>query len=290
MANMVFNHPNFQNYDLSSLVNLVMGGSPLSLNLFKQGRKLLPRVRLIQGYGKIGARTLVSQYFTEFSVKKKGCTECSPMLCVGYPEDLVDEKGDLIEEKLNSCGRLILGVTGKLVDDEYKEVGVGKEGELVVKGANLFKGYYKNEEATKESFVGEFYKTGDVGVVSEDGFIFLKDRKKQIIISGGENVYPREVEDTLGSHPAVLEVCVFGIPHEKWGEEVVAAIYLKPEYKEKAIPPDELTEFCRKRIAHFKCPKKIFFHSEPLPKAGSGKILSRVIREPFWVGMDKKIN
>jgi len=158
-------------------------------------------------------------------------------------------------------------------------------GEVVMRGNNVMKGYFDDPEATATAFRGGWFHSGDIGVVHPDGYIELRDRKKDIIISGGENISTIEVEQTIYQHPAVLEVAVIGIPDEYWGERPKAFVTLKPG--QTATGP-EIIAHCRERLAHFKCPVTVDFGD--LPKTSTGKIQKFVLREQEWAGREKRIN
>ncbi|GBD18911.1 Long-chain-fatty-acid--CoA ligase [bacterium HR27] len=176
----------------------------------------------------------------------------------------------------------------RVVDDEMRDVPADGQtlGEVVMRGNNVMKGYYRDEEATAKAFAGGWFHSGDLAVVHPDGYIELRDRKKDIIISGGENISTIEVERALYQHPAVLECAVIGIPDEKWGEVPKAFVVLKPGMQ---ATPEELIAFCRERLAHYKCPKQVEL-VEALPKTSTGKIQKFVLREREWAGYEKRIH
>ncbi len=176
----------------------------------------------------------------------------------------------------------------RVVDENMRDVPAdGKTlGEVVMRGNNVMKGYYQNPEATAEAFAGGWFHSGDLAVMHPDGYIELRDRKKDIIISGGENISSIEVERVLYQHPAVLEATVIGIPHEKWGEVPKAFVVLKPGATATA---EELIAFCRERLAHFKAPKAVEF-LDALPKTSTGKVQKYVLREKEWAGYEKRIH
>jgi len=164
--------------------------------------------------------------------------------------------------------------------------GVGRTmGEVVMRGNNVMKGYYRDPESTAEAFAGGWFHSGDLGVVHSDGYIELRDRTKDIIISGGENISTIEVEHTLAQHPAVLECAVVGMPDEKWGEVPKAFVGLRPG---DTATEQEIIDFCRERIAHYKCPKAVEFTE--LPKTSTGKIQKFRLRERLWAGVEKRIH
>lgn len=169
------------------------------------------------------------------------------------------------------------------MDEKGNEVRPGEIGELVVKTKSTMLGYWKNPEKTAEVLRNGWYWTGDLGRMDEDGYIYLVDRKADMIKSGGERVYPFEVENVLFKHPSVAEAIVVGAPDPKWGERVHAAIYLKPEYKEKykgkeEMLKKEIIDFCHQHLAGYKCPKTIDFWTEPLPKTAVGKLLRKDVK------------
>lgn len=175
----------------------------------------------------------------------------------------------------------------RVVDSEMNDVAADGQtlGEVVMRGNNVMKGYYHNPEKTAAAFAGGWFHSGDVGVMHPDGYIELKDRSKDVIITGGENVSSIEVEQALYRNPAVLEVAVVGIPHEKWGETIKAFVCLKEGMQ---ITEQALIDFCRDQIAHYKCPRVIEFTT--LPKTGTGKIQKYVLREKEWAGHKKRIH
>jgi long-chain acyl-CoA synthetase len=184
------------------------------------------------------------------------------------------------ERKPGSIGTPIEGVEMKVVDDQGKDVPQGEIGEIVIRGHNIMKGYWERPDATEEAITGEgWFHSGDMAKVDEDGYFFIVDRKKELIIRGGYNVYPREVEEVLYEHPAVQEAAVVGLPDEALGEEVGAAVVLK---KGADAGADELKAYVKEQVAAYKYPRKIWFMDE-LPKGPTGKILKREIEVPAKV-------
>jgi long-chain acyl-CoA synthetase len=179
-----------------------------------------------------------------------------------------------------SCGRTCVGVDLQVVDESGLPVGVGQHGELMVRGANVMRGYWNNPEETKLAFRNGMFRTGDIGFRDDDGYFFILDRLKDMIVTGGENVYSGEVEAIIYQHPAVKEAAVFGIPDPQWGEIVMACVVLKPG---QVLSANELIAYCRRSLANYKVPRRIEFLETELPKNGSGKILKRQLRERFWV-------
>jgi acyl-CoA synthetase (AMP-forming)/AMP-acid ligase II len=236
--------PDFDSYDLSSLELCLSGGAPTPLP--------------------------VIEFFNDRGVTFQegfGMTETAPAVTVLSPQH--------IRSKLGSIGRPLQHVETRLVDEQDRDVAVGEVGELLIRGENVFAGYWMLPEATAEAFRGGWFHSGDLGKVDEDGFITLVDRKKDMIISGGENVYPVEVEQVLVRHHAVREVAVFGVPHERWGETVVAAVAC-----DEPVDPAELIAWSRERLAHFKCPTRVEVLDE-LPRNATGKVLKRTLRAEY---------
>jgi long-chain acyl-CoA synthetase len=199
-----------------------------------------------------------------------GLSETSPVASFNHPDK---------ERKPGSIGTPIEGVEMKLVDDDGKEVDAGEVGEIVIKGHNVMKGYWNRPDATEEAIKDGWFYTGDMGKIDEDGYYFIVDRKKELIIRGGYNVYPREVEEVLYEHPAIQEAAVIGVEDEKMGEEVGAAVVLK---KGEELSEDELRDYVKKEVANYKYPRKIWFCDE-LPKGPTGKILKKDIEVPEQV-------
>jgi long-chain acyl-CoA synthetase len=190
------------------------------------------------------------------------------------------------ETRLTSCGRACPGIDVRIVDDAGKEVGVGQTGELVARGANVMRGYWNNLKETNLAFRDGMFRTGDIGYQDAEGYFYLLDRLKDMIVTGGENVYSGEVEAVIYQHPAVREVAVFGIPDAKWGELVMACVVLKPA---KTLSADELISFCRLSLANYKVPRRIEFSETDLPKNGAGKILKKNLRERFWIDRERAV-
>jgi len=188
-------------------------------------------------------------------------------------------------ELLLSCGRPLPGTEIRIVDADDQEVPVGEIGEIVARGPQIMREYWNQPEATAQTLAGGWLHTGDAGCVDDEGFIYVRDRVKDMIISGAENIYPREVENLLFEHPAVADAAVIGVPDERWGEAVKAVVVLRTG---SDATDEELISFCRKRIAHFKCPRSVDFVAE-LPRNPSGKVLKKDLREPYWAGLTRRI-
>jgi long-chain acyl-CoA synthetase len=172
----------------------------------------------------------------------------------------------------------------RVVDDDLTDLPQGAIGQIAVRGPSVMAGYWRKPEATAQVMRGDWYLTGDLGYLGEQSHVFLVDRAKDMIVSGGENIYSTEVEDALGSYPGVEEVAVFGVPDPRWGESVYAVVFSREE-----ITPDELIAHCRERIAGFKVPRHVELRTEPLPKSAAGKILKRELRDPHWAGQHARV-
>ena len=219
-----------------------------------------------------------------------GMTEGAP--AVTYLDEVAHARGLAGEEpwatRLRSAGSPIPGVLAEVRREDASRADPGEPGEIWVRGPNIMKGYWNRPEETEQALVDGWYRSGDVAYADEGGFLFIVDRAKDMIISGGENIYTTEVENAIYSRPAVLEAAVFGIPHDEWGETVHAEVVLKPE---SAAEPDEIIEHCRTLIAGYKLPRSVNLRTsdEPLPKSGAGKILKREMCEPFWGGRERRV-
>src|SRR5437588_2505737 len=258
MINLLTQFSDLKKYDLSTLRHLGYGGSPMAPELVHHTRQVLPKVKLVQVYGLSEA---------------------------GFLTGLKDDEHT--EDKLTSCGRPGMGIDVRVVDPTGKEVETGKTGELVARGANIMRSYWNKPEETNGAFRDGFFRTGDVGYQDANGYFYILDRLKDMIVTGGENIYSGEVEAVIYTHPAVREVAVFGIPDPKWGEIVKAVVVLKPG---KTLTAEELIAYCRRSLANFKVPRSIEFSDTELPKSGSGKILKKVLRECFWIHRERAVS
>lgn len=266
MINFLINHPEIGKYDLSSLRRITYGASPMPVELLKRAMKIFPECEFIQGYGQ---------------------SESSPLLTILPPEDHVTDGPEHVVRRLASCGRPVIGVEVEVVDDKDSPVNPGEVGEVVARGPNVMMGYWKRPEETAETLRGGWLHTGDMATIDEAGYIYLVDRKKDMIISGGENVYSTEVENVIYTHPTIREAAVIGVPDENWGEAVKAIVTLKPGL---ALTERELIDFCAAKLADYKVPKSIEIIEGELPKSGTGKILKKVLREPYWKDKKREIN
>ncbi len=258
MINLLTQSPEAKEYDLSSLEVLAYGGSPMAPELIHRTRALLPNLKLVQVYG-------LSE--------------------TGFLTGLQDDEHT--DDRLLSCGRPCPGVDVQVVDESGRQVDAGHPGELVARGANVMRGYWNNPKETTLAFRDGLFRTGDVGYQDTAGYFYIMDRLKDMIVTGGENVYSGEVEAVIYEHPAVREAAVFGIPDPQWGEIVAARVVLKPG---KALTVDELITHCRQTLANYKIPRSVDFSETELPKSGSGKVLKRTLREQFWAHQARTVS
>ncbi|OGP68970.1 MAG: hypothetical protein A2169_10385 [Deltaproteobacteria bacterium RBG_13_47_9] len=258
-----FSIPNYDQYNLSSLKRMLYAASPMPFELLKRG---------LEVWGPI---------FIQFY----GSSETGPYVtCLRIEDHKVLDKSAEDQNILLSCGRPNFGVHVRIVDDRGEDVELGEVGEIIVQGNTMVE-FWKKPEDTREIMREGWVYTGDMGRYDEKGYIYILDRKKDMIISGGENIFPREVEEIFYQHPAVREVAVIGVPDAYWVERVHAVVILK---EGACLTSGELIEFCKKRIAKYKVPKSVEF-VDSIPKTPSGKILKRELREKYWAGMKKQV-
>jgi len=264
MINMLVNHSEIDDYDLSSLQQVVYGASPMPEPVIRKAMQILPHTRFFQAYGQ---------------------TEASPCITLLNSERHTFE-GPLAG-KIKSAGQALPGIDLAIMDESGELVETGVVGEVCMKGPNIMLGYRNMAEQTSKTIVNGWLHTGDGGYLDEDGFLFIVDRVKDMIVSGGENVYSAEVENAIYQHDAVAQCAVIGVPSEKWGEQVHAIIVPREGFD---IDETELISHCKTLIAGFKCPRSVTFQTEPLPLSGAGKILKTELRKPFWKDGDRKVN
>jgi long-chain acyl-CoA synthetase len=245
MYSALLHHPDRASADVSSLRLCVSGGAALPVEVLRQFEEAFG-CPILEGYG---------------------LSETSPVASFNHPDR---------PRKAGSIGTPIAGVEMRAVDDSGADVPQGEVGEIAIRGHNVMKGYWGKPEATAAAIPDGWFRTGDLARIDEDGYFFIVDRKKELIIRGGYNVYPREIEEALHEHPAVAEVAVVGIPHDSLGEEVGAAVALKPG---ATATPDELRAFAKGRVAAYKYPRHVWLVDQ-LPKGPTGKILRREIKPP----------
>lgn len=246
MLNLILKLPGIEDRNLNSLRYVIFGGEKTPRSLIEACVRVFPRTWMSDGYGS---------------------TETSS-------GDIFND-ADHVLSKVGSVGRPVRNLEMRLLDDNGKDVPQGQRGELALRGAKVFKGYWKDPEATAKAFIGDWYLTGDVGYLDEDGYLFLEDRKKDIIISGGENISCSEIERVLYEFPNVMEAAVVAGPHDRWGEVPVAYIVCQSGQR---IAPDSLREFCLAKLARFKAPQ-IYRFVEALPRTSSGKVRKTLLRE-----------
>jgi long-chain acyl-CoA synthetase len=239
--------------DVGTLRTISHGGSPIATETLRRAHQAFPDVELQHLYG---------------------ATETAPIATA-----MRGEQHLLDAPQARSCGQPAVGVDVEVVAPDGTRLPDGEVGEVVIRGPNVMVGYWNKPTQTATALVDGWYHSGDLGYLDPDGYLYLVDRAKDMIVTGGENVYSTEVEDVLFRHPAVLEAAVFGVPDERWGEAVYAVVVPRAD-----VDPDELVRHCRETIAGYKVPKQIELRTEPLPKSGAGKVLKRELREPFWLG------
>jgi fatty-acyl-CoA synthase len=257
----VVRHPKARQTDFSSLKYMLYGASPIPLELLKECMSVF-------GCG------FVQMY---------GMTETTGSICVLGPEDHTPEGS----RRMRSAGKAMEGVAFAILDAAGNHLPPGEIGEIATRSESNMVGYWKMDEATRATISDDnWLRTGDAGYIDEDGYIYIQDRIKDMIISGGENIYPAEVENAVFGHPAVAEVAVIGVPDARWGESVRAIVVRKPGME---VSADEIIAYARERIAAYKAPKAVDF-IDTLPRNPSGKILRRQLREPYWEGKARRVN
>jgi acyl-CoA synthetase (AMP-forming)/AMP-acid ligase II len=228
-------------------------------------------------------RRAIEAFKCEFS-QGYGMTEMSAAIAI---LSWTDHQRALREKPklLVAAGRPVVGTQVRIVDEDDQDVPDGKIGEVLARGPQMMKGYWKNPEATETALRGGWMHTGDAGMLDEEGFLYIQDRVKDMIVSGGENIYPRIVEEVLFQHPALAEVTVIGVPDEQWGEAVKAVAVLR---QGMTATPEEIIEFCQGKLGGFERPRSVDF-VDSLPRTPSGKVLKRVLREPYWAGQSRRV-
>ena len=242
-------------YDVASMKSLVVAAAPCPMRVKEEALRYFgPCFYEFYGSTELGVNTILT------------------------PADVLRKPG--------SCGRAAPNVELALLDDDGRPVAVGEPGEVYIRRfEGMFDGYYKNAEATSQTRRGEWYSVGDVARVDAEGYYYICDRKRDMIISAGVNIYPAEIEDALHRHPAVEDVAVFGVPDEDWGERVHAAIQIRPGH---TLTADEVRAFAREHLADYKVPREVSFPEE-FPRDTAGKLIKRMLRDPYWAGRDRTI-
>lgn len=254
--------PDVKKYDVSHLKYIWYGGSPMPLEVLKRGMATFGNV-FGQGYG---------------------MSESGPAIC-HLPKEEHDVLGKPEERRLSSAGQPDIGVQVRIVDDKGDDVNAGEMGEIIVRSKHNMIEYWKKPKDTKNTIINGWLHTGDIGCYDENGYVYIVDRKQDKIITGGENVFPREVEEILYRHPGIHEAAVIGIPDPYWVEKVHAVVSLKKGAKATA---EDIIAFCKKNLAGYKSPKSVEF-MDSLPKNAAGKIMRRELREKYWAGSGRKI-
>lgn len=260
MVNLLVSSGRIPAYDLKSLRRLLYGASPMPEALLRKAMSVLPDVGFTQGYGQ---------------------TEASPLITFLSAEDH-RTGGDL----LKSAGMPGYGVDVRILDEHDKPVPRGSVGEICARGANVMIGYWGLEKQTEETLRNGWLHTGDMGYMDKDGYVYIVDRAKDMVITGGENVFSVEVEGAIYQHPAVQECAVIGIPDERWGETVHAIVVPRAG---TSVSGDEIISHCRSLIAAYKVPRSVALRADPLPLSGAGKILKTELRKPYWKDMSRNV-
>jgi long-chain acyl-CoA synthetase len=260
MIGLCFASESYRPERLASLERLIYGASPMPEAILKRLQTDLPKLQLVQGYGMTEACSTVTLLQSE---------DHHP----GSP-------------RLRSVGRPALGIRLSIQNEDGDELPRGEIGEVCTRGGHLMREYWNKPDATAEAFRGGWYHTGDAGYIDADGYLFLVDRVKDMIVTGGENVYSAEVESALSTHPSVAQVAVIGIPDDVWGEKVHAIVVPGPGAR---VSQEEIIAHARASIAGYKVPKSVELRAEPLPLSGAMKVLKRDLRAPYWEGREKAI-
>lgn len=264
MLAMVLQHPDFNVTKLRSVTQYLYGASPMPEGLLRQAMKLLPGVGFAQAYGQ---------------------TEMAPLVTLlGAKDHILDGPKS---KQITSAGRPGWGCEIKIVDEDGKVVPRGTVGEVAARSPGNMLGYWQQPEQTAATMIDGWVHTGDGAYQDEDGFVYIVDRMKDMIVSGGENVFSAEVESAISTHADVAGVAVIGIPSKQWGEAVHAIVILKG-----GVTPDEqsIIAHCKAQIAGYKCPRSVTFRDEPFPLSGAGKVLKRDLRAPYWEGQEKSVS
>jgi long-chain acyl-CoA synthetase len=248
MFGALLHHPDRESYDTSALRTCITGGASMPVEVLRGFEEAFGAI-VLEGYG---------------------LSETSPVSSSNHPD---------MERKPGSIGTPLEGVEMKVVDEDDNEVPQGEVGEIVIRGHNIMKGYWQRPDATAEAMRGGWFHSGDMAKTDEEGYFYIVDRKKDLIIRGGYNVYPREVEEVLYEHPKIREAAVLGVPHDEWGEEIGAAVV---PHEGEELAPEEVSAYVKERIAAYKYPRVVWFLDE-LPKGPTGKILKREIERPASV-------
>lgn len=263
MINFLLAYPKVTQYRFDSLKGIFYGAAPIAPARVQQAIDLFGPI-LIQGYGMSETTSFIA--------------------VLTASEHLAALKSN--PGRLGSCGRAVFDTEIRVVNEKGEEVSPGEIGEITARGPDIMKGYYKDPELTRKTILNNWIQSGDMAKVDEEGYIYIVDRKTEMIISGGFNVYPSEIEQVLYQHPAVLEACVLGVPDDKWGEAIKAVVVLK---KGEAATEEALIQHCKTELSSYKKPQSVDFVAE-LPKNPNGKIARKVVKEKYWAGKDRRVN
>ncbi|QYJ08150.1 fatty acid--CoA ligase [Qipengyuania flava] len=258
---MVIQHPRAKSTDMSAVKYVMYGAAPIPLDLLREAVQTIPEAGFLQCYG---------------------MTETTGTIAMLPPDDHTLEGN----ERMKSAGKAVPGAELKVVGEDGEELPLGEVGELICRSPSNMLGYWNLPDATKGALKDGWMHTGDAAYMDADGYVYIQDRIKDMIISGGENVYPAQVESAIYGHPAVGEVAVIGVPDDTWGEAVKACVVPKPGSE---VDPNDIIAFTRERLAGFKVPKTVDVIPE-MPRNASGKILRRELRAPYWEGRDRQVN
>ncbi|HKT11236.1 MAG TPA: fatty acid--CoA ligase [Terriglobia bacterium] len=267
MVTAMLNHPDFSRYDVSSVKVLFVGGAPCNTALIREIEEKIPGCVAKGGYG---------------------LTETSPVISIASIKDhLAGESREVLDRRKATAGCALAGAEIRVVDIDGNDVKPdrGEVGEVIVRSDVVMAGYWKQPEATAYAIQDDWFHTGDLATIDEEGYVLIVDRAKDMILSGGENIASAEIERVLGGHPAVLECAVIAVPDDKWGEVPKALVVLRAG---QSATGAEILDHCRCHLAGFKVPKSLEF-LESLPKGGTGKILKKVLREPYWAGRERRV-
>jgi acyl-CoA synthetase (AMP-forming)/AMP-acid ligase II len=263
MINFLLAYPKVTQYKFDSLKGIFYGAAPIAPARVEQAIDLFGPI-LIQGYGMSETTSFVTVLTASEHIAA-----------------LKNNPG-----RLGSCGRPVFETEVRVVNEKGEEVSPGEMGEITARGPDIMKGYYQDPELTGKTIVNGWIQSGDMAKVDEEGYIYIVDRKTEMIISGGFNIYPSEIEQVLYRHPAVLEACVLGVPDDQWGEAIKAVVVLK---KGASATEEALIDYCRGELSSFKKPKSVDFAAE-LPKNPNGKIARKTVKEKYWAGRERKVN
>ena len=264
MIQMVIADPSLEGTDVSSLEMILYGAAPIAESVLVKAMQTFPNAKFGQGYGQ---------------------TELAPLATILEPKYHTTEGPNA--GRLKSAGKAIPCAEIRIVNENSEPLPLGEIGEIAVRGPQAMQGYWNKPEETAVSLRNGWVHTGDAGYMDDEGFVYLVDRVKDMIVSGGENVYSAEVENAVSNHPAVEQVVVIGIPSDEWGEQVHAEIILKDGQTATA---EEIIAKTKEYIANYKCPRSVKFRTEAFPLSGAGKLLKREVRKPYWEGKERQIN